>query len=447
MTVFSILPLKAIKTLHASVVCKLMCAISLVVLPYFTGYATENMDTARISVDFNQIRLSQALDYLYDHYKFNIAFSKPDEARDLIISYKATDKSIEQVLNELMNNTGFSFTKIGGQYVIYREEEMPPKAEQTPQLGNIVKDSITIRDTIVAYQTQYKTDTLIRTDTIVRVDTIVHYDTVTIFKERPAETKARLRSIRKDVFDQDARRKQGYALHVYAGSLLSMIDNTPKDESYEALASLWDKAENTSFRSKTAGFNVVLNQPDFCISAGLSYTDINHRFQYSRITLTGGDYLIDTLDTYYAVSGPDTTWYYVKDSTFQPLSERRFDYTDMNHLGFLELQLGAGYTFLHMPGVRLYARGGVGLGVLIQYNGTAISEEEEYNAVPAKDLDIQQFHFSLNAGFGGRFRISDAFDFVPEVQYVYYPQAVFTDYAVTRNVSAISFKFGLMYYF
>ncbi len=450
MIVFTANSTKPIRHFSVNKTLQLVLSLFLLVAPQITGISAQNMDSLRVSVDFNQVKLSQALDYLYDHYKLNIAFSKPDDTQDVWVSFKASNQTVEQVLDGLMNNTTFTFRKIGSQYVVYKKGDLARSTAQSklPEETKPAEALISpIPDTVIAYKTRYQIDTLIHTDTITRVDTVVIMDTVTIYREKANEGNRRIKPLRTDIFDQDARRRQGFAVHLYYGGMLSFIDNIPNDDAASDLASIWNRAEKVSFRSKMAGLNLVLNQPKFYLSAGISYTDISHRFQYSKIDLIGGNYLVDTLDTYYAISGMDTTFYYVTDSAYIPISERRFDYLDMNHFGILELQLAAGYTFLQFPGVRVYAKGGIGLGFLINYSGSAIANDEKQQAVPAKDIEAQGFRFSFNAGIGGRFRVSDAFDLVPEINYINYPGSVFTDYPVKRHVSAVSFRVGLMYYF
>lgn len=450
MIVFTAKSMKFIKHFSANGLLRLVLGVLLLVVPHITGISAQNMDSLRVSVDFEQVKLSQALDYLYDHYQLNIAFSKPDDTQDAVVSFKASEQTVEQVLDGLMSNTTFAFRKIGSQYVVFRKsDEAQPLTQNNLSEGTKpdVTSTTSVPDTIIAYKTHYQIDTLIHTDTITRVDTVVVFDTVTIYKEKAAEAKGRIKPLRADIFDQDARRRKGLAVHMYYGGLLSFVDNTPKDEASSELASIWDRAEKISFRSKTAGINLVLNQQKFCASVGISYTDISHRFQYSKIDLIGGNFLVDTLDAYYAISGIDTTWFYVTDSAYVPLSERRFDFLDMNHFGILEVQLGLGYTFLQFPGVRVYAKGGVGLGFLINYSGSAIANDEKQLAVSAEDVEAESFRLSFNAGIGGRFRISDAFDLVPEINYLSYPGSVLKDYPVKRQVSAVSFRIGLMYYF
>jgi hypothetical protein len=87
------------------------------------------------------------------------------------------------------------------------------------------------------------------------------------------------------------------------------------------------------------------------------------------------------------------------------------------------------------------------LGFLINYSGSAIANDEKQLAVSAEDVEAESFRLSFNAGIGGRFRISDAFDLVPEINYLSYPGSVLKDYPVKRQVSAVSFRIGLMYYF
>lgn len=450
MIVFTAKSMKFIKHFSANGLLRLVLGVLLLVVPHITGISAQNMDSLRVSVDFEQVKLSQALDYLYDHYQLNIAFSKPDDTQDAVVSFKASEQTVEQVLDGLMSNTVFTFRKMGSQYVVFKKGDSA-QTTNSSEPEDLSKPDVavvgSIPDTIVKYKTRYQIDTLIHTDTITRVDTVVVFDTVTIFKEKAAEGKGRIKALRTDIFDQDARRRQGFAVHLYYGGLLSWIDNMSSDESSTELATIWDRAEATSFRSKTAGLNMVFNQPKFCVNAGISYTDISHRFQYSKIDLIGGNFLVDTLDAYYAISGIDTTWFYVTDSAYVPLSERRFDFLDMNHFGILEVQLGLGYTFLQFPGVRVYAKGGVGLGFLINYSGSAIANDEKQLAVSAEDVEAESFRLSFNAGIGGRFRISDAFDLVPEINYLSYPGSVLKDYPVKRQVSAVSFRIGLMYYF
>ncbi|MBU1369347.1 MAG: hypothetical protein KJ754_06640 [Bacteroidetes bacterium] len=394
--------------------------------------------------------LGTILDQLFEKHKIKVAFNASDPVFDemLTMDLKATP---EQLLETLLKDRGYHFRKIGDQYIVYKQDQADDQTENEAEItpseqpnnaGQALGDTIFIRENLV------RTDTIVRFDTIVKQDTLVIYDTITIYREPPAETKrAKIKPLRSDIFNQDARRQQGQAFEVYYGRAVTFQQFVLLDESEAVLKNHWNNAVKTSFRSHTLGFKWHFNAQKWHFSSGLALTGFAEKFSYSRRVSTGGFFDVDTLDTYYTISGADTSWFHVKDSSWIPLDERNYDYSTLNRMGYLEWQTEAAYRMLSFPGVGVYLRAGFGISALIYQSGTGIGVKPDYEAIPLKELEMETFKFSWMLGVNARMRLSDAFDLVPELYYRSYSGNLYKNYPIERKQGLVGINLGLIYYF
>jgi hypothetical protein len=90
----------------------------------------------------------------------------------------------------------------------------------------------------------------------------------------------------------------------------------------------------------------------------------------------GGFYKTDTVESYYTVSGIDTSWYYVTDSSWVNIDYKNFTYKNPNSYRYLELPLLVKFRIIQGKGIDFYALGGIVAGIAIGRNALLISPEE-----------------------------------------------------------------------
>jgi hypothetical protein len=409
------------------------------------GSFAQNIEPARFDFEIENMTLPEALEHLLHDYQINIAFNATDLNTENKLTYQATNKSAEEILTDLLAKSGYQFHVVGNQYVIVKNEN---KISHGEVLQVSVTNKPVIRhDTVVVFDKIMVNDTVFLVDTITMMDTLLVHDTVFVYPKEPAKkSMEKIRPLRPDLFDPEGRRNNGLALDIEYGQLLSLFAYKPENDSSTRMSDLWTDADKPSLRSYTFGMNLIINKSRLSFKTGLAFTEIQHSFNYERIIKSGGNYQIDTLDTYYTVGGADTSWYYVTDSSWVPLSLQQYQYRDINQFGYLELKLAASYNFVKGPVYKLYVQAGVGLGMLVYKRGTAIGTGPDYKAIPINDLEVQNFRFSWTLGLVGRFRLSDTFDLIPEINYINYPGSVYKNYPVNVQLQVVSFKLGLMYY-
>jgi hypothetical protein len=156
----------------------------------------------------------------------------------------------------------------------------------------------------------------------------------------------------------------------------------------------------------------------------------------------------DTLDTYYTVHpAGDTTYQYVLDSTYVPLTITNYAYRDVNRLDYLNVGLFASYDFVRMEHFRAFAKAGVSLDVLVGQGGSFMANESPYHA-PIERSQVQPVRFSFYGGLGAAFKVANSLELVPEVHYRMTCGSLYrVDYPFDLKMRSVDFRLGLTYYF
>jgi len=399
-----------------------------------------------LKLEVKQKSLGEALDQLYVNHHIKVAFNSSDQAFDEQVSVNLSATSPEQLLESLLTKRGYNFKKIGDQYIVFKFGE-PEPMEITPEADLSQNSPQKLSDTVFISKNILRFDTIVRTDTIIRIDTVVFRDTITIFKEAVERKRVKNKGVRSDVFNQTARKQEGHAVQVFYGRSLSNVQFEAEQQSMSILKESWENSVKPGFRTQTLGFKYHFNAKKISFSSGIALTGFAEKFDYKRKISTGGFFDLDTLDTYYSISGIDTTWFHVTDSSWIPLDKRSFEYSGINKMGYLEWDVAAAYEIMSFRGVRVFVKAGVGLSALIYKSGTAISDKPDYEAIPMKDFEMETIRFSWMAAINTRIHITDAFDLVPEIYYRNYSGSLYKNYPVQRKQSLIGVNLGLIYYF
>jgi hypothetical protein len=397
-----------------------------------------------VSFQVQNKAFGEVLENLYETYGLKVAFNASDPVFNKKISFSSNQLTPAELLSSLLDREGYSFRKIGEQYNVYKILLNENPSQEAP-VESILSAQY---DTVFIQQPVLRIDTLVLTDTIRQTDTLVIRDTVRIFVDKPVESRrARIKDVRKDIFDQDARRTNGTGIEIFYGREYVWPDFAAVDEESTPLADLWKDALNPSFRSQNLGLRWHRCSNKWLFSASLTYLDFAQVFKHNRIIRTGGYYDIDTLDSYYSIAGNDTSWFHVTDSVYLPLEESNYSYETTNRVGMLNLGVDVAYQVGQLPGVRFFARAGIGMSTVIYKKGFAFDQLPDYEVIDLKDLEFSPASFNFRLAFLAKMRLSDEFDLVPEVNWRMQLNDLFKDYPIQTKPSSVGISLGLVYYF
>lgn len=388
-----------------------------------------------ISFSVESCNLDEALEKLFAEYELNVAFSKAELSKIRIDGYTCTYKSVEEVLFDLLKGTDYGFKKVGKQYVIRKnmvivaEKPVVQEPEPVPIAEVVVKKT----DTVInkAADTVRIIDTVKHIRTVMRHDTVVHVktqtDTVYTVKYKGVD------------FPWPAFKDNGWFISP-ALTLSSLI-----------LKYDYSEMENPPRLAPISAYSVGLdagykfNRVSFGMS--LSYKSVKYNFSFDHNVYDGDYYVNDTLDTYYVVHPVgDTTYHYVIDSTYVPLTTVNFNYRDVNRLDYLSLGVFASVDFVKLKYLRLFAKAGLTADFPLACSGSYITTEAPYH----EEMTRNQAEVRMNwfGGLGLGFKVGNHFELVPEVHYRQMIGSPYrTDFPMDMRLRFWDFRLGLTYYF
>lgn len=391
-----------------------------------------------ISFSVESCNLDEALEKLFAEYELNVAFSKAELSKIRIEGYTCSYKSVEEVLSDLLRGTDYGFKKVGKQYVIRKnlpiipEEPDIQEPEIAPQEDIIVhKTEMVVKktvDTILVIDTVQLIRTVMRYDTVVEVRHEVQHDTVYTLKYKGVE------------FPWPSFRDNGWfitpALEISSLGLKYEASNTE------------NPMEIVPISAYGLGLDAGYKHQRLGIGMSLAYKSLKYNISFDK-TITEGDYYVnDTLDTYYVVHpGGDTTYQYILDSTYVPLTTTNFAFRDVNQLDYLSLGLFASLDFLKFEYFRMFVKAGVSADFLLSCSGSCFFSETPYQQEVTKS-QAESMRWSYFGGLGLGFKAGNHFEVVPEVRYRGMVGSPYrTDSPLNMRLHFWDFRLGLTYYF
>jgi hypothetical protein len=401
-----------------------------------------------VNLDANNTKVSALLNRLRHEYKLNLSYNASDSAFNKEVSVKASNQPIREVLADLLRLSGHQYKIIDNQFVIFPLKEIPfPKTTLHPTLNKDIPIEVKRTDTVYLDRIIHKTDTLVRVDTIIQRDTVIKLDTITVFREpTPEKLKSKIRNIRADVFNNDARRNEGWAVGFSYGKLLTDFKIKAIDKDSDELAEMIDESEHLSFRSDLFSMNAVYNYYKFKAGITIDYSSITSKFNFNKVISTGGLYDVDTLDTYYTLIGVDTNWVYITDSAWIPLNKTAYYYHQLNNLSYLNFLVNAAYAVIHNRNLELSLQTGIGLNYLLSTGGSTITKTTDYAVIDYKEMEFNKLNYSFMVGMGGRYKLNDAFDFTSEIYYLFQLKDIYQSNRVSSKLNGVGIKLGILYY-
>lgn len=393
-----------------------------------------------ISFSVESCSLDKALEKLFADYELNVAFSKAELSKIRIDSYSCSYKSVEEVLTDLLEGTDYGFKKIGKQYVIRKNQQLAndPEATVTPPIdpqAEIIKPK---RDTIVS-----KTDNIIRIyDTVQIIRSVMRYDTVVRIQHEVKTDTVYTVKYQGWQIPWPKFKNNGWFITPYValGSALFKHEvDMPKPEN-----GLVEVAPSLVYGLGLDG-GYKYNRLNGGITLG--YRSVRYRFLLEQTLYSGNYYVNDTLDIYYVVHETDTTYHYILDSTYIPLTTTNYAYRDVNRLDYLTVGVFAAYDFVKLEHFRAFAKAGASVVFLVNYAGSLNATESPYHAPISKE-QVASVRFSYYGGLGVAWKVANRIEFVPEVHYCVINGSLYrAEFPFDIRMRLWDFRLGMTYYF
>ncbi len=389
-----------------------------------------------ISFSVESCNLDEALEKLFAEYELNVAFSKAELSKIRIEGYSCSYKSVEEVLSDLLRGTDYGFKKVGKQYVIRKNLSIIPEkpdiqestssppeeviAHKTDTIVNKLADTIHIIDTVQLIRTVMRYDTVVKTE--------IQHDTVYTLKYKGVE------------FPWPSFKDNGW----FITPALEISSLVMKREA----ATMENPMEMIPVSAYGFGLDAGYKYQRLSMGVSLAYKSLKYNISFNQ-SLTEGDYYVnDTLDTYYVVHpGGDTTYQYILDSTYIPLTTTNFAFRDVNRLDYLSLGFFASLDFLKFDYFRMFVKAGVSADILLSCSGSYFVSETPYQQEVTKP-QAESVRWSCFGGLGFGFKAGNHFEIVPEVRYrgmVGLPY--YADIPLDMHLRFWDFRLGLTYYF
>ena len=385
-----------------------------------------------ISFSVKACTLDEALEKLFAEYELNVAFSKAELSKIRIEDYSCSYKSLEEVLTDLLRGTDYGYKKIGKQYVISKKQPVVPVVEAPQEEPDLPpKETIEAKTDIVVNKTA---DTVRVIDTIKVIRTVMRYDTV-VRVEQVTDTVYEVK-YRGYVIQWPDFRNNGWfvAPWMTIGALKLDYEH---DEDILAPVSTYALGLDGGFKHErwTAGMS-------------FGYRSAKYSFSFDKTVTEGGYYVNDTLDTYYVIhQGNDTTYHYILDSTYMPMTTTNYAWRDVNRLDYLSIGLFASFDFLKLEPFRMYVKAGIMADILLDASGSYYEEGTPMQKAISRD-HASPVNLAYFGGIGAALKVGDHVELVPEFTYRGLAKSVYkTEFPLDLRMHQWDFRLGLTYYF
>jgi hypothetical protein len=397
-----------------------------------------------ISFSVESCNLDEALEKLFAEYELNVVFSKAELSHVRIESYTCSYKSVEEVLTDLLRGTGFGFRKVGKQYVIRKDLPAPPENNTTQQEATVAPPQPVVTEPPVVYKrdtvVNKTADTIRIIDSVTTIRTVMRYDTVVEVKHEVEHDTVYTVKYKGLAFPWPSFKDNGWFITpaVTLSSMKIVSNNTTTEQSIALIP----------VSAYSAGMDVGYKYQRLGVGMSLSYKSIKYSFSFDQCFTEGDYYVNDTLDTYYVVhpSG-DTTYQYILDSTYIPLTTTDFSWQDVNRVDYLSLGLFASIDFLKFNYFRMFAKAGIAADFAVSCSGSYIANEAPYHERITMN-QVESVRLTYFGGLGMGFKAGNHFEIVPEVRYRQMSGSPYrTGFQMDMKLRYWDFRLGLSYYF
>lgn len=392
-----------------------------------------------ISFSVESCNLDEALEKLFAEYELNVVFSKAELSKVRIEGYSCTYKSVEEVLSDLLRGTGFGFKKVGKQYVIRKDTQVVPEITENQQEPIVVppEETVVSKTDVLANKTA---DTIRIVDSVKVIRTVMRYDTVVEVKCEVLHDTVYAVKYKGIAFPWPSFKDNGWFI---TPSLI--ISKLGVKYDYSAMENPITLAPVSAYG---IGMDAGYKYQRLSTGMSLTYKSLKYNFSFKQSFTEGNYYVNDTLDTYYVVHpAGDTTYQYILDSTYIPLTTTNFAYRDINRIDYLCLGLFASFDFLKFDYFRMFVKAGISADFALSCSGSYFTSETPYHQAITKD-QVENVKLTYFGGLGMGFKVGNHFEIVPEVRYQWMIGSPYrVDFPMNIQLHFWDFRLGLTYYF
>lgn len=404
-------------------------------------FSQVSLFSKKVTVDIKNQSVSYVLKNIGNQVGARFSFDPLVIDSKRIVTVKETNQPLGEVLVRLFNNSSIAFRQVGNQIVIFSTTEKPvekPVQNNNPENRNIKPVVSNPVDTIYIYQwdtiTLIKTDTIYRNSIETRVDTIIKRDTVVVKQQTPGR-KYRIKQKEK-YFSIEP-----FAAYVYCNPVLK------KNNDFSELFDLTKNATSAAYNNFTSGINMGYTFGKIAANTGLSYTRYSEKFDFIKTEYSGGFYDVDTVETYYSISGIDTSWYYIKDSTYLPLESHETRIRNNNFYSYIEIPLQLSIRILNYERVSLWADAAAYGGILLHHDVYAFDPLETNKTIRLTSAELKPFVISWQIGLTSRFRMNDRASAVLSAGYRSQTGTLHEVNSFSKHYNSVVIRYGLEFLF
>jgi hypothetical protein len=367
------------------------------------------------------------------------------------ISMRFNNLPLREVLKQLLNDPTISYREIGNQIVLYRGDPSQFPLEPNQQLiegkPQVVMPAKKIPDTVYVYQLDTliinRTDTIFRMVTLTRYDTIRIMDTVYVEKSRPTQKPGKNQNIG---FDENSVKHKKFLENngFYTGLYFEMLPGSPAytntSPEYDEYMVLMKQANSGKSAKFSAGAILGYDYYRVGIRTGIGYTTLGEKFAYSYNVETGGFYRTDTVEQYYTLTGIDTSWFYITDSTWIPKDMKNYTYQNPNSYRYIDVPLSLKIRFWQNQSFEIYALGGIKASFLVSVDALLINADDTNDVFWATKNDLNPILLSWHAGIGTAIKFNSRSGIIAEGTYTKQTTNQYKDLPLEKKYGLIGLK-------
>ncbi|MEI6062047.1 MAG: DUF4974 domain-containing protein [Bacteroidota bacterium] len=407
----------------------------------------------RVSFSFSDMPLSSVLHVIGNRTGVKFSYNPELVQSGRRINRKFTNTPLSEVLKQLLNDPTISFREIGNQIVLYRGDPslIPLEPNQSLIVGKpqILASQKKMPDTIFIY----RLDTLIinRTDTVFHSVSIIHLDTIrmtdTVFVEKSKPTQKPGKDLRNNFNKNSVKHRKflenngfysGLYFEILPGSA-SYTSGAPESQDYLSLLQQSNAATMTKYSAGVvAGYDYLL----VGIRTGVGFTSLGEKFDYSFNLETGGFFKTDTVERYYTLTGIDTSWFYITDSSWIPKDNKKYTYQNPNSYKYIDVPLALKFRFWQNESIEIYAMAGFNAAFLVSVDAMHITAGDSHLVVKAERSEMNNVLFSWHAGMGSAIKLTPRSGILAEVCYRKQTNSQFKNSEIKKQYGLMGLKIG-----
>lgn len=411
----------------------------------------------KITISFNESPLSFALNAIGKRTGVKFSYNPQIIPPGRIINKQFDNVPLREVLSQMINDASITYREIGNQIVIYRGDPALLPLEPNQQLikskPQIVPSSKKEPDTVFVYQL----DTLLikHSDTIFHRISITHFDTIrlrdTVFVEKSVNESSLNTPRYNDTICTDTLKQrihhtnQGFYFGLYA-------EHKPGNPSFNNTATsnlyfdLMQKANTGLKYDFSAGLSGGYDFHRIGFRTGVGINSMSENFAFSYIVENGGFFRKDTIEKYYTVTGIDTSWFFITDSTWIPKDRKEHNFKYANQYKYIDVPFSIKLIFLQNRFSEVYALLGANAAFLLKVDAMRMAADSK-SVIMINKNELNPILFSWHCGLGTSLKLSTHSGINLEAVYHKQTNSQYKDWSIDKRYSMMGYKMVLYWKF